>query len=113
MRRQCDYVEFVSERMRNHQWEVERSISSGSGGPPGTFTRQAGGSNVPAEVVADTRHDWSWVPCTTLAPRGTGTPRDSQVLSVTTTSLVRPLTSTFRSALQGEGRGFESLSAHR
>jgi hypothetical protein len=51
--------------------------------------------------------------CTTLAPRDTDTLRYSQVLSFTTFWLVKALTCGFRPPLQGEGRGFESLSAHR
>ena len=50
---------------------------------------------------------------TTLAPRGNGTPRYSQVPSVTVLWLFKPLTCPSRPPLQGEGRGFESLSAHR
>ena len=50
--------------------------------------------------------------CTTLASRDTGTPRYSEVVPGTSFALVRRLTCTFLSPLQGEGRGFESLSAH-
>jgi hypothetical protein len=50
---------------------------------------------------------------TILAPRDTGTPRYSEVPSVTPFWLLRALTCAFRPPLQGEGRGFGSLSPTR